>query len=64
MDKPITMHVYTLCDWLSSSSSASDCDNQSVSDRVVSGMGKLFSLDHKFLTLLITTLTPSKPNVL
>ena len=52
------MHVYTLCDWFSSSSSASDCDNQSVSDRVVSGMGTLFSLDHKFLTLLITTLTP------
>ena len=49
------MHVYTLCEWFSSSSSASDCDNQSVSDRVVSGMGTLFSLDHKFLTLLITT---------
>ena len=64
MDKAITMHVYTLCDWFSSSSSASDCDNlvfiskRNVSDRVVCGMGTLFSLDLKFLTLLITTPTP------
>ena len=26
-DKPITVHIPTLCDWFRSSASASDCDN-------------------------------------
>ena len=53
------MHVYTLCDSFSSASSASDCDNpvfiskRNVSDRVVSGMGTLFSLDHKFFRKIL-----------
>ena len=48
------MHVPTLCDWFGSSASASDSDNldsldykRNVSDGVVSGIGTLFSLDHK-----------------
>ena len=48
------MHVPTLCDWFGSSASASDSDNlvlldhmRNVSDGVVSGIGTLFSPDHK-----------------
>ena len=48
------MHVPTLCDWFGSSASASDSDKldsldhkRKVSDGVVSGIGTLFSLDHK-----------------
>ena len=50
------MHVPTLCDWFSSSASASDSDNlvfarsshkRNVSEGVVSGIGTPFSLDHK-----------------
>ena len=48
------MHVPMLCDWFSSSASASDSDNlvftyhkRNVSDVVVRGIGTLFSLDHK-----------------
>ena len=60
----IIMHVHTLCEWFSSSASASDSDyiwfaldhKRNVGDGVVSGIGTLFSLDHK---LPITTPTPS-----
>ena len=51
----IIMHVHTLCEWFSSSASASDSDyiwfaldhKRNVGDGVVSGIGTLFSLDHK-----------------
>ena len=55
-DKPIKMHVPTLCDWFSSPASASDPiptiwfsldHKRNVSDGVVSGIGTRFSLDHK-----------------
>ena len=54
-DKPITMFVPMLCDWFSSSASASDSDHlrlslhhkRTVSNGVVSRIETLFSLDHK-----------------
>ena len=51
------MHIPTLCDWLSSSTSAFDSDNlvsldhkQNASNGVVSGIGTLFSLDYELYT--------------
>ena len=48
------MHVPTLCDWFGFSASAFDCyhlvsldHERYVSDGVISGIGTLFSLDHK-----------------
>ena len=49
-DKPIKMHVPTICDWLSFFASVFDSDNHKwdVSEGIVRGIRTLFSLDHKW----------------